>query len=441
MLARLRRFRHPWWLMLVLIICALLAIEATRFITTQLAVDRAAREAARYAVTGVYDQKYCASPYNLPCTSSDQAVREEAEDQARLYTIKDVALAATAGILVNSTSNLNSEANASGVTVCSSRQGFAYDSVTGQCIPREDAGGPGDKVLVDVGTDYRVGALLGNGLGPIRLHSSQELIVERYRTVRIQGLPPVMDESGTTNGRFFTRISTTPVQEPVTIQPGREQMIVMNGDLQLQVDQVDQSLAQVKTIAADAGGYVAKAEAWSEGAVRSARAELRIPAAQFQATMDKLKGLALQVRRESSVGEDVTEEYVDLEGRLQGLQATATRTQALLDKAQTVDESLHVNTELGRLQEQIEQITGRMEYLKNRVAYSTITVALNPVTAPPATEAWLPGTTLERAINFLGSVARFLGDVLIWIVVVGVPLALLIWIVRRTLQRMRVQKK
>ena len=440
MLARLPRFRRPWLVVAVLIVLALITFEVVRLVTVQLAVDRAAQEAARYAVTGVYDQKYCGPPYNLPCASSDQAVREDAEDQARLYTIKDIALAAAAGILSDSTNDLKNQPNSSRVTVCSSRQGFAYDTVTGQCIPREDAGGPGDKVLVDVGTDYRVGAFLGNGMGPIRLHSSQELIVERYRTVRIQGLPPAISGDGTTDNTAATYSASSTIDPVVIAQTGREQMIVMNGDLQLRVNEVDQTLAQVKTIAAEVGGYVAKSEAGSDGATRSASAELRIPALQFQPVMDRLKGLAAQVIRESSVGEDVTEEYVDLEGRLKGLQATATRTQALLDKAQTVDESLHVNTELGQLQEQIEQITGRMEYLKNRVAYSTINVALNPVAAPSPVEAWLPGATLERAVSFLGSAARFLGDVLIWIVVVGLPLVLLIWIVRRMLRRMRSQK-
>jgi hypothetical protein len=295
--------------------------------------------------------------------------------------------------------------------------------------------------VVDVATDYPFGAFLGAGVGSIRLHGVQELIVERYRTVRIQGLPPAIDESGTANGRFFTRISETSAPEPVTIQVGREQMIVMNGDLQLRVTEVDQSLAQMKTIATEAGGYVAKSEAWSDGSARSARAELRIPAEQFQSVMDRLKGLAVQVVRESAVGEDVTEEYVDLEGRLKGVQATAARTEALLDKAEKVDEALKVNTELGRLQEQIEQITGRMEYLKNRVAYSTIVVALNPVVPPPPVAMWLPGATVERAVGFLGTLARFAADVLIWIVVVIVPLGLLLWIIMRTLRRTRSQKK
>jgi hypothetical protein len=48
---------------------------------------------------------------------------------------------------------------------------------------------------------------------------------------------------------------------------------------------------------------------------------------------------------------------------------------------------------------------------------------------------------VERAVGFLGTAARFLGDVLIWIVVVGVPLGVLLWIIVRVLRRTRSQKK
>lgn len=430
MFARLPRIRRPWLVVVVVVALALAVIEAGRLVAAQSSVDRAAREAVRYAVTGQFDPTNCAD--GNQCDSShalSQEQREALEDTARLTTIYDVARAA-----------LGTEALTTvQIAVCSTRQGYAFDSATGQCLPRDDAGGPGDKVVVNVAVDYPVGTFLGSGVGSIRLQTVQELIVERYRTVRIQGLPPASaasdaDATARTGGGKAA-------SAPVTVQIGREQMIVMNGDLQLRVTEADQALAQVKRIATVAGGYVAKSEAWSDGTTRSARAELRISAAQFQVVMDQLKGLAVEVIRESAVGEDVTEEYVDLEGRLKGVQATAARTEALLDKAEKVDEALKVNAELGRLQEQVEQITGRMEYLENRVAYSTINVALNPVALPPPAEAWLPGVTVERAAGFLGTAARFMADVLIWIVVVGVPLAVLVWIITRVLRRTRPQKK
>jgi len=438
--ARLPRVRRPWLVAIVVVVLALVLIEGGRLVAAQSSVSRAAHEAARYAVTGNFDPVHCAD--SDQCDSSKvlpKEQREDLEDAARLATIYDIARAA-----------LGAEAAATArVVVCSSRLDdtgraqFTYDSSLGRCVPQDDAGGPGDKIVVNVAADYAIGSLLGSGVGSIRLEAVQELIVERYRTVRIQGLPPTVTSSNadTTAHDEAGKTAAAPIKVPI----GREQMIVMNGDLQLRVTEADQSLTQVKAIAIEAGGYVAKSEAWSDGATRSARAELRVPAPQFQFVMDRLKGLAVEVIRESAVGEDVTEEYVDLEGRLKGVQATAARTEALLEKAEKVDEALKVNTELGRLQEQIEQVTGRMAYLENRAAYSTINVTLSPVVTPTPTPTpapgWLPGATVERAVGFWGTAARFSVDVLIWLVVVGLPLGLLIWFVTRALRRARAQKK
>src|SRR5512137_878994 len=82
----------------VLLILLMVLIEVARLFSAWLIVENSAREAARYAVTGVYDKKYCNAPWSLPCTSADKATREAAEDQARLYTVQDVARGAASGI-------------------------------------------------------------------------------------------------------------------------------------------------------------------------------------------------------------------------------------------------------------------------------------------------------------------------------------------------------
>jgi hypothetical protein len=419
------RIRHPWRIVIVGLILAAIGVEAARLITTQAMIDQAAREAARYAVTGEFDPGRCRDGDHCDQTgrlSIDQ--RQALQDDARLQTIYAVAQLA-AGAL---------PADALRIVVCSNRIGYTYDQDTAVCWPRDDAGGPGDEVLIDIGYDYPLGSLLGAGIVNVPLQAMQATLVEHYRTVRIQGLPPTVEAPG---GRSFTRLSYSDQIEPTITPANRDQMIVQNGDLQLIVVDADASLAQATAIASDLSGYVVKSEAWSDGATRSARIEMRVPAAQFKAALERLKGLAVRVPRETSTGEDVTEEYVDLESRLKGLQATAARTQALLDKAQTVDEALHVSTELGNLQQQIEQLTGRMNYLQNRVAYSTITIALSPDRPALTTIVWQPGSTADRAINFLGGAGRFAGDAVIWGIIVGVPFAAIAFVVVRLVRRAR----
>ena len=91
----------------------------------------------------------------------------------------------------------------------------------------------------------------------------------------------------------------------------------------------------------------------------------------------RLRGLAVKVVDETAAGDDVTEQYVDLQSQLTNLEATRARIQEFLKDAKTVDEALRINQELANIEAQIEQIKGRMNYLNDRSAYSTITINLS----------------------------------------------------------------
>ncbi|MBB6636297.1 DUF4349 domain-containing protein [Cohnella thailandensis] len=75
-------------------------------------------------------------------------------------------------------------------------------------------------------------------------------------------------------------------------------------------------------------------------------------------------------------GSDVTEEYVDLESRLAAKQAVEARLLAFMEKATKADDLVRFSSELGGVQEEIEQIKGRMRYLDQNVAYSTVNLRL-----------------------------------------------------------------
>jgi hypothetical protein len=170
-----------------------------------------------------------------------------------------------------------------------------------------------------------------------------------------------------------------------------------------------------------------------------------VPVVEFENVLRRLRGLALKVNSEMASGEDVTDQYVDLQSRLTNLEATRDRIREFLDKAETVEEALQVNEQLSQVEAQIEEIQGRMNYLKDRAAFSTIDVQLNPErptptpsptptpTPTPTPVAWRPGETVESATNVLTSLLKGLADLAIWIVVVLgpflVPIALVIWLV------------
>jgi hypothetical protein len=65
---------------------------------------------------------------------------------------------------------------------------------------------------------------------------------------------------------------------------------------------------------------------------------------------------------------------MDLEVRLKNARAIRERLEQLLAKAAKVEESILIERELGRVAGEIERIEGRMKFLKDRAAFSTITV-------------------------------------------------------------------
>ena len=166
--------------------------------------------------------------------------------------------------------------------------------------------------------------------------------------------------------------------------------------------------------------------------------------------MRRLRGLALLVLDEATSGQDVTDEYVDLQSRLTNLEATRDRIRAFLDEAKDVEDALDVNRELATVEGQIEQVQGRMNYLFDRAAYSTVTIqidpelpkvapTLTPTPTPTPRPPWQPAQSIRQAGNTLGSILRTLGEATIWFIIVVAPLlappALIVWVIQRRIKR------
>ncbi len=85
----------------------------------------------------------------------------------------------------------------------------------------------------------------------------------------------------------------------------------------------------------------------------------------------------MKVHQRNVSGSDVSEEYVDLESRLKSKRTVESRLLEFMQKATTTEDLLKISSDLARVQEEIEQITGRIKYLDNQVDYSTIIITIN----------------------------------------------------------------
>src|SRR5262249_38833606 len=167
----------------------------------------------------------------------------------------------------------------------------------------------------------------------------------------------------------------------------------------------------------------------------------------FDQALSGVQGLAKKVLARTVGGDDVTEEFIDLDSRLKNLEATRDRLQSFLDKATTVEDALKVNQSLSDLQGQIEQIKGRRQFLQQSAALSTISVSLSPVpaVAPLVTEeGWQPlrvaRDALRGLVGFVQGRATLAIVALVW-APVWLPIVFLGWWLRRRLRGRRNQPK
>ncbi|HIH97280.1 MAG TPA: DUF4349 domain-containing protein [Thermoplasmata archaeon] len=163
----------------------------------------------------------------------------------------------------------------------------------------------------------------------------------------------------------------------ISVTARAERMVIQKASLKLEVEDSSETAEKITEITRAAGGFIADSETWitSTGQGKG-KSTIRIPREKFFSTIGKIELLG-NVESKEITGEDITEEYIDLESHLRNYQQTEDRLLKILKKAKKVSEIMEVEEALTEVRGEIEEITGRMEYLRNRVNLSTITVSFH----------------------------------------------------------------
>jgi hypothetical protein len=165
-------------------------------------------------------------------------------------------------------------------------------------------------------------------------------------------------------------VSGVPEIGPQIVQTSSVRLSVQRG-------RFDETVDEARSIAAGLAGFVVSSSASQGSAQRLVRGTLvlRIPARNYAEAMKALASLGrVEARREN--GQDVSQEYVDLRARTRQLQAVESQLLELLDRANTVGAALAVQQQLSQVQLDLEQARGRLQYLDDQVAFSTISLDL-----------------------------------------------------------------
>ena len=169
-----------------------------------------------------------------------------------------------------------------------------------------------------------------------------------------------------------------------------ERMVIFTAKLELEVDDVDSAVEDISLLTEKYGGFIATVSTRGGGGAIT----IRVPQREFYEAVLEIETLGEVVKRDLK-GEDVTEDYVDLQARLSNLQKQEERLVGILDMCTKVEDVLKVEKELERVRGEIEGLTGDIQYLESRVELATITVLLNEFiekkpTGLPQVDWWAP---------------------------------------------------
>ena len=179
---------------------------------------------------------------------------------------------------------------------------------------------------------------------------------------------------------------------------------------------------------------------------------LRVPSDSLEEALERLQALATDVHYLNIDRQDVTDQYSDLDARLRNLRATETELLALLTEVRErpnakVEDILAVHRNLTQIREEIETLQGRKNLLDNQIGFSTVRVELIPdsINRPIVEEPWSANGPVRNALRALVATLQGLLTALIWaflyltplLLVVLIPLAILIWLVRIWVGRRR----
>ena len=190
------------------------------------------------------------------------------------------------------------------------------------------------------------------------------------------------------------------------------------------------------------GAYLLSSQALHEGMSEE-------EAKRFEETLEGVEGAqtyeeyvkaeANQVLNENVSGLDVTQEYTDLESRLRNLEKAELQLTAIMDQAWETEDVLSVYNRLVDVQEQIELIKGQMKYYEQSAALSAISISIqaNEAVQPLKIGNWQPVGVAKRAIQALINTLEFIANLLIWIGLYILPVAVILffpirWIWRGT---------
>jgi hypothetical protein len=220
-----------------------------------------------------------------------------------------------------------------------------------------------------------------------------------------------------------------------------DRKIIRNADVTLETDSPVEGQRRIAAVVESFGGFVITSEFKQNLAAKQSQSVsvvARVPSSRFDAALEQIYGIG-KVAQNKVSGQDVSEEYVDIEARIRTKKALEAQFIEIMKQAKKVSDALEVQNELADVRTEIERLEGRRRFLENQSALSTITVNLQLPAPVVATTGTGFGHDVKQAFGDAVDTAAAIVLFLIRTLIILTPFALIFglpaWFVWRLARR------
>jgi hypothetical protein len=153
-----------------------------------------------------------------------------------------------------------------------------------------------------------------------------------------------------------------------------DRKIIKKGDVKFETEDVNRTKSSIVQAVQEQLGYISNDNVNDYSDRVEHKLVIRVPADRFDLLLQGISGSVDKFDSKDIEVLDVTEEYIDIQSRVKTKRGLQARYMELLKQATGVEEMLIIEKEIGNLQTEVESVEGRMRYLHDRIAFSTLTV-------------------------------------------------------------------
>jgi hypothetical protein len=201
--------------------------------------------------------------------------------------------------------------------------------------------------------------------------SKEELVPPPPSSGNIKFAPPANSEDDVVSGSGSSE-TVTPDDKSIV----KNKKIIKDGDISVKTSDIKESKKVIDQLLKEYNAYYEIEDLQNNDQMISYDLKIRVPAENFEKLISRIEDGKDEIKGKSIQARDVTEEFVDIETRLKNKRDFLKQYKELLSRASTVKDILAIEENIRILQEEIESKEGRLKYLSDQVAFSTLDINL-----------------------------------------------------------------